>query len=69
MKLENKRLFTSALAATYLLAVSAQAADWPVWGGDGSRNMVSFEKDIVLEFDPGRTTCSRKHGLAIRQAT
>ena len=54
MKLENKRLFISALAATLLVAVSAQAADWPVWGGDGSRNMVSFEKDIVLEFDPGR---------------
>ena len=54
MKLENKRLYISALVATTLLASYAQAADWPVWGGDGSRNMVSFEKAVVLEFDPGR---------------
>jgi len=29
-------------------------SDWPVWGGNGSRNMVSTEKNIALEFDPGK---------------
>ena len=31
----------------------SQAKDWPVWGGDGSRNMVTTEKGLVTNFSPG----------------
>ena len=51
--LQTKRLSLAPLA-TALLVVGAQAADWPTWGGDGTRNMVSLEKGITLDFDPGR---------------
>ena len=30
------------------------AADWPMWGRDNSRNMVSAETGITSSFDPGR---------------
>ena len=38
-----------ALAAT--LAVPLPAADWPMWGGDGDRNMVSGESGIPRTWD------------------
>ena len=31
----------------------SQAKDWPVWGGDGSRNMVTTEKGLITDFAPG----------------
>ncbi len=31
----------------------AQKGDWPMWGGNGARNMVSLEKGVTLDFDPG----------------
>src|SRR5438270_4130142 len=38
-----------------MLCVSgAHAADWPQWGRDGSRNMVSAEKGLPETFDPGK---------------
>ncbi len=33
--------------------VLAWAADWPQWGGSGSRNMVSTEKGLPSAFGPG----------------
>lgn len=41
------------LAATMLHAGAAYAADWPFWGRDADRNMVSEQKGIPGEFDPG----------------
>ena len=35
------------------LILNLQAGDWPVWGGDASRNMVSPEKKVLFDFDPG----------------
>ena len=48
------RTFSTGLLAFLLVAKTTFAADWPIWGGNGSRNMVSFEKGINLDFDPGR---------------
>jgi len=48
-----KILRNSILAGT-LLAVSAQAADWPVWGRNASRNMASDEKGAPTEWDIGQ---------------
>lgn len=39
------------LAALALAALPAPAADWPMWGGNASRNMVSAEKDIPRSWD------------------
>lgn len=36
-----------------LLALTAHAADWPLWGVDATRNMVSTEKAVVA-FEPGK---------------
>ncbi|MGE4551284.1 MAG: PQQ-binding-like beta-propeller repeat protein, partial [Opitutales bacterium] len=47
-----KRFSLTALVA--LAPTATRAADWPMWGGDGSRNMVSLEKDVTLDFVPGR---------------
>ena len=35
------------------LTLNLHGEDWPIWGKDGSRNMVSSEKDISFDFDPG----------------
>jgi len=35
------------------LPITALAGDWPQWGGNSVRNMVSDEKDIPAQFDPG----------------
>ncbi len=32
----------------------AASADWPIWGGSNSRNMISPEKNPPVEFDPGK---------------
>jgi outer membrane protein assembly factor BamB len=34
-------------------ALHVHAADWPQWGGQNQRNMVSLEKNMPVEFDPG----------------
>jgi hypothetical protein len=36
-----------------LLPNLVNGADWPVWGGDGSRNMVSSESGLLTDFKPG----------------
>ena len=41
-------LFVSFIFSSYL-----SAADWPTWGRDQSRNMVSDEKGITFSFNPG----------------
>ena len=45
---------TLACALVLLSAATVIAADWPMWGGDKFRNMVSSEKDIPDDFDPGK---------------
>ena len=45
-----KKLILTPLIA--LLALPATAADWPLWGGEPTRNMVnSAEKNMPVEFD------------------
>ena len=34
--------------------LNLSAADWPMWGGDPSRNMVSQEKGLPSVFDAGK---------------
>ena len=36
-----------------LLTSNLSAADWPTWGGDATRNMVSLETGLDLDFEPG----------------
>jgi outer membrane protein assembly factor BamB len=48
----NKITFT--LLATAVAAAGLQAADWPQWGGVNERNMVSPEKGMPVEMDPGK---------------
>ncbi len=58
MKAYSKKILAaSALAlcaAVALPLASRAAADWPFWGGDMTRNMVSSEKGLPVEFDAGR---------------
>ena len=42
------------LALTLLSTSLASAADWPVWGRDGYRNLYSPEKGLPASFDPGK---------------
>ncbi|MHC4390936.1 MAG: PQQ-binding-like beta-propeller repeat protein, partial [Planctomycetota bacterium] len=41
------------LLGAVLTATPAPADDWPQWGRDASKNMVSAEKGIPLDFEPG----------------
>ena len=46
---------TISLAASLASVTStATAADWPMWGGVPSRNMVSTEKGLNLDINPGK---------------
>lgn len=45
---------SSLFLACLLLAPAARAADWPQWGGDTTRNMVSKEKKIPLSWNAGK---------------
>ena len=49
---------TAARAAALLICLGAAAAlaadDWPMWGHDASRNMVSADKDLPVSIDPGK---------------
>jgi outer membrane protein assembly factor BamB len=44
----------TALGIALGAAFTVKAADWPFWGKDNSRNMVSPEKNILTTWDPGR---------------
>ncbi len=54
MNAKSRRLRIMTALTCFSLPVMAMAADWPTWGRDGSRNMVSDEKGLVDTFDPGR---------------
>jgi outer membrane protein assembly factor BamB len=41
------------LLTLFCVVPGASAADWTMWGGDASRNMVSAEKGIPSDFTPG----------------
>ena len=45
--------YVAALFATATVS-SALAGDWPQWGGTQHKNMVSEEKHLPVEFDPGK---------------
>ena len=52
----TKKLIPLGLPALFLLlapSYQSQAADWPIWGKDGSRNMVSAESGLTVDFNPG----------------
>jgi outer membrane protein assembly factor BamB len=49
-----------------LLAPVARAGDWPQWGHNNSRNMVSPEKGLPESFDPGKP---KEDGKSIDPAT
>ncbi len=44
-----------AAASAQPAAASAQSGDWPMWGGDPSRNMVNGSTGVNLDFVPGKT--------------
>src|SRR5689334_10118451 len=44
---------TAMLTGLALTGAAAVAADWPQWGGTPARNMVSEEKGLPLEVNPG----------------
>ena len=48
-----KRTPTSLLALA-AMTLAATAADYPQWGGSNNRNMVSTEKNMPVEIDPGK---------------
>jgi outer membrane protein assembly factor BamB len=54
MKTKIQRLCVASAIGLGALPVLAWAADWPVWGGSFSRNMVSAEKGLPDTFDPGK---------------
>ncbi len=37
-----------------LLSIAPAMADWPVWAGSSSRNMISAEKGVPTDIDPGK---------------
>ena len=41
----------SLAALALVLTLSYAAADWPMWGGTPSRNMVSGAKGVSIKFD------------------
>lgn len=43
------------IAMVTALAPLARGDDWPMWGHDPSRNMVSAEKGLPVSFDPGKS--------------
>jgi len=48
------KVFLVITATVTLCPGAAAAADWPMWGGTDSRNMVSDEKGLPATFDPGK---------------
>ncbi|MBC7807568.1 MAG: pyrrolo-quinoline quinone, partial [Akkermansiaceae bacterium] len=54
MKTITKYCLTILTLAGCSLPLVAGAADWPFWGRDASRNMVSDEKGVPETFEAGR---------------
>ena len=42
------------LAAALVATASLNAADYSQWGGGNTRNMVSDEKGLPIDFNPGK---------------
>ncbi|MFN3651084.1 MAG: PQQ-binding-like beta-propeller repeat protein [Armatimonadota bacterium] len=49
-----RRIGVASMVALGALSIAASAADWPQWGRDSSRNMVSDETGLPQQWDPGR---------------
>jgi outer membrane protein assembly factor BamB len=49
-----RKLALGTAVVAVALPVVGYAADWPFWGGNASRNMVSSETGILDTFDPGK---------------
>ena len=45
--------FLLSFICTFIVLSHLRAEDWPSWGKDQSRNMVSSEEGITFEFKPG----------------
>ena len=54
MKASSKRLFLSLAVGACAVPLAVRAADWPFWGRDASRNMVSTETGVPVAFEAGR---------------
>ena len=52
MIIPMKKLNNIFVSCFFLLSYS-YSADWPTWGGDATRNMVSLEKGLDFDFEPG----------------
>jgi outer membrane protein assembly factor BamB len=52
--MQSSRRSTLVIAVGLLSGVPARAADWTQWGGDNTRNMVSREKHLPVDFDTGK---------------
>ncbi len=50
--MKNPKILTFALLGLAFLSKSF-GSDWPIWGGNGSRNMISGESKVTLDFNPG----------------
>ncbi|HWE01778.1 MAG TPA: PQQ-binding-like beta-propeller repeat protein [Tepidisphaeraceae bacterium] len=61
-----KLWFVSIAGMIALTALALRGADWPMWGGDPSRNMVSAEKNLPVAADPGK---AKAEGQPIDPAT
>ena len=53
MKLQNIMKKITLFIISSLAISNLFGADWPMWGRDGSRNMISDEKQIIFDFNPG----------------
>ena len=51
------------LTGSLITSSSLVGEDWPIWGKDQSRNMVSHEKGILFEFLPGEIDENEKVDL------
>ncbi len=54
MKLTKKHIYSILAIASCALPLAVQAGDWPFWGGNASRNMVTTEKGLPEVWDAGR---------------
>ena len=52
MKLQNIMKKITLFIISSLAISNLFGADWPMWGRDGSRNMISDEKQIIFDFNP-----------------
>jgi len=52
------------LAVACTLSASAQAGDWPQWGGTDAKNMMSEEKGLPDFFDPGKFSRRGEYDLS-----